>query len=795
MKKTALSILTVALGVLVSSGAFGSVPEILPVQGVLSDTEGQAVDGLTDIKFTLYDAQTGGTALWNDTFTGVDVDQGFFTVYLGSNVGLDTAAMSAAEEVWVGIKVESDPEMERVKLGAVPFAFEAQTCQNVVGDITPNSISIGGKVIVDNSGTWVGEALGDEAGPQGPQGDMGPPGLEGPQGIQGEAGPPGIQGPQGLQGLPGLNGLDGESVEGTQLPPGSPDCQFGGTKCSAPDGDTIVCNGAPGAVGEKGDTGDQGAQGVQGIQGAAGKDGNNGVSVAGVTLAPGDSVCPYGGKKFTSSTGVTYACNGAPGATGLKGATGDQGLQGIQGLQGPQGPAGKNGTSVLETTLAPGDPVCPYGGSLFSSINGDTFACNGEPGAAGWINPTGLSGVWELDEASNATSLADSSGLNLALALKGTATPGSSAHTGKAVFFNGGRLELGSNNKMPDSARIWVEAWVNLNSPIAGVGTRVILDKVGAYTLKQVNETIVFEVKGQKAPTTCSMSASIYGKAGTWIHVAGWYNGLNVAVAVNGFEQWATCDVGPLALTAGNPFYIGATVVNNQQTTPLIGYVDEVRVRTFAPTSLMDTERRPSRTIYRWAVWSSYNQPCCWFGGQGDGNPSLFGGVRPQRWGDGGGYAAEMSSDKDTLQALFVNKGYAGANAMVWAESWKIYSSTNSKHVGALFRIRNTTANNITWNVYAYMPCYGSWGNNCSVALNGSNIWNTSGNYWSYTTHSWGLTIPPNRVSTVIFIAANSIPSSDMMTTFLGFYNNCLNLPAGLEYVDDLDIATGGWEQ
>jgi subtilisin-like proprotein convertase family protein len=202
-----------------------------------------------------------------------------------------------------------------------------------------------------------------------------------------------------------------------------------------------------------------------------------------------------------------------------------------------------------------------------------------------------------------------------------------------------------------------------------------------------------------------------------------------------------------------------------------------------------------SGATYRWAVWSSYDQSCCWFGAGGNGNAALFGGVTPQAWGDGSGFAGQMSADKEVLRTLFTNKGYAQKNATVWAESWYTYSSTNSKHAGALFRIRNTTGSAITWTPYAYMTSYAGWGNYASVALNGTSIWNSGGNnYYSNSTFSWNLSIPANRVSTAIFISANTAPSGTA-TTFLAFYNNSLALPAGLVFVDDMDFATGGWEQ
>jgi hypothetical protein len=46
-------------------------------------------------------------------------------------------------------------------------------------------------------------------------------------------------------------------------------------------------------------------------RGLNGVDGEDGVSVTSVALAPGDDAnCPLGGSKFTSVSGVTYACNG-----------------------------------------------------------------------------------------------------------------------------------------------------------------------------------------------------------------------------------------------------------------------------------------------------------------------------------------------------------------------------------------------------------------------------------------------------------------------------------------------------
>ena len=53
------------------------------------------------------------------------------------------------------------------------------------------------------------------------------------------------------------------------------------------------------------------AHGPAGQHGQNGEDGADGISVTSVALAPGaDPNCPLGGSKFTSASGVTYACNG-----------------------------------------------------------------------------------------------------------------------------------------------------------------------------------------------------------------------------------------------------------------------------------------------------------------------------------------------------------------------------------------------------------------------------------------------------------------------------------------------------
>ena len=198
---------------------------------------------------------------------------------------------------------------------------------------------------------------------------------------------------------------------------------------------------------------------------------------------------------------------------------------------------------------------------------------------------------------------------------------------------------------------------------------------------------------------------------------------------------------------------------------------------------------------YRWAVFSTYGQAHGqWYA---NNEPNMFGGVSAHNWTDGNYQAQHMSSDSDILRTLFVRKGPdigTLKNATVFADEWYSYSSTNGQVVITLFRIKNTTNQNINWNAYWYRTAYHGWAEKASIALNGSYIWDSGGsNYGPGHTSSHTITIPANRTSTVIFVATSS-SDSGTRSTFMAFYNNCLNLPDGLEFIDDLDTKPNGWD-
>ncbi len=199
--------------------------------------------------------------------------------------------------------------------------------------------------------------------------------------------------------------------------------------------------------------------------------------------------------------------------------------------------------------------------------------------------------------------------------------------------------------------------------------------------------------------------------------------------------------------------------------------------------------------VIRYAQWSSYDQAYGWLGVGGNGDPAMFGGVTPQLWGDGSGTTSQMSPDAEMMRTLFNKKLYPGANAMIAADVWYNYSSTNSRHTGVLMRIKNTNTTATTLPLTFYATCRTDWGEYASASVNGANSWTCPGNTGGKVTTSVNFSIPPGRTSTLIMVAGSDVDTG-YRSNFLAFTNNSLALPTGLTFVDDLDVLNGSvWTQ
>lgn len=118
-------------------------------QGKLVNTNGTNVaDNDYSMTFRLYTVASAGSATWTETQT-VTVADGVFQVYLGAVTDLPGSADFYTDNLYLGVEVASDGEMDpRIRFASVPQAFVAEsvaglTVTNTTGTLTiPNGATI-----------------------------------------------------------------------------------------------------------------------------------------------------------------------------------------------------------------------------------------------------------------------------------------------------------------------------------------------------------------------------------------------------------------------------------------------------------------------------------------------------------------------------------------------------------------------------------------------------------------------------------------------------------------------------
>lgn len=123
--KRQLSVLLVILSIAYFSIASAAgIPKTINYQGNFSDGSGQPFTGTRQVVFSLYEAASGGMALWTETIAAVTVTSGRFSVVLGNITPIEPSIFKG--DTYLGIKVGTANEMvPRQKLTSVPYAMTA----------------------------------------------------------------------------------------------------------------------------------------------------------------------------------------------------------------------------------------------------------------------------------------------------------------------------------------------------------------------------------------------------------------------------------------------------------------------------------------------------------------------------------------------------------------------------------------------------------------------------------------------------------------------------------------------
>ncbi|MBU2214265.1 hypothetical protein KJ996_06565, partial [Patescibacteria group bacterium] len=116
--------------------AAAGINKQIPYQGKVTDSSGQAMsDGNYNMRFKIFAAESGGSALWTETWDSgtarVTMTGGLFSVYLGTQTAI-TGVDFNSDSLW--LQIEFDPGNDdtyeetfspRRRFGSVPYAFNA----------------------------------------------------------------------------------------------------------------------------------------------------------------------------------------------------------------------------------------------------------------------------------------------------------------------------------------------------------------------------------------------------------------------------------------------------------------------------------------------------------------------------------------------------------------------------------------------------------------------------------------------------------------------------------------------
>jgi Chaperone of endosialidase len=116
-----------------------SVPRVVRIDGAVPPGA-PSTSGTVSIGASIYDADTGGTLLWDETQVVTLDAQGRYTLYLGGSQadGLPAAVLTASAPLWLSLQVAGGAPEARVPLTSVPFALRAADA-DTLGGLPPSA--------------------------------------------------------------------------------------------------------------------------------------------------------------------------------------------------------------------------------------------------------------------------------------------------------------------------------------------------------------------------------------------------------------------------------------------------------------------------------------------------------------------------------------------------------------------------------------------------------------------------------------------------------------------------------
>ncbi len=129
---------------------YAAVPHLINYQGRLTDTSGVPLNGSYSITFRIYDAETTGTMLWEETQASVVVQKGIFSVLLGSVTNL---GLAFDIPYFLEIKVGTEVMTPRQRITSAGYAITAENAEKAKAPVV--DLDVANKKYVDDNATKI----------------------------------------------------------------------------------------------------------------------------------------------------------------------------------------------------------------------------------------------------------------------------------------------------------------------------------------------------------------------------------------------------------------------------------------------------------------------------------------------------------------------------------------------------------------------------------------------------------------------------------------------------------------
>ncbi len=131
--------------------ASGEIPLVIGYQGRITENTGVPVaNGTYPMQFQIFDAETGGTLLWNSGTLSVDTNAGVFSVSLGE-APQDSIDLPFDQDYWLLVTYRGEDQLPRKRLASTGYAYMASGL--VAGTEVSGSVTTGTSAAIKGTNT------------------------------------------------------------------------------------------------------------------------------------------------------------------------------------------------------------------------------------------------------------------------------------------------------------------------------------------------------------------------------------------------------------------------------------------------------------------------------------------------------------------------------------------------------------------------------------------------------------------------------------------------------------------